>query len=188
LADLSRRQVLFLSGTIYLIATLTLVVSRTPLGSALFFLCLLLAAGAYGAMLTSTCQSADAPRRLLLTAFLFAVAFRVPLAIAPVGADNDMVRYLWDGRVQRLGYNPYLVVPADPAVAHTHTDQTRWMPSRHASTPYPPGAQLFFRLIVSIRQSTRAMKTALVVCDILTILILWRWLLIAGRSPWLALI
>ena len=179
---------LFLSGFVYLIATLTLVVSRTPLGSPLFFACVLLGTAAYGAMLPVVCDSVTAPRRLLLTAFLFAIAFRVPLAIAPVGADSDMVRYIWDGRVQRLGYNPYLVVPADPTVAHTHTDETRQMPSRRASTPYPPGAQLFFRLVVSLRESTRAMKSALVLCDIVTILILWRWLTALGQSPWLALI
>jgi hypothetical protein len=186
LADFSRR--LFLCGFTYLLATLTLVISRTPLGSGLFFVCLLAAAAAYGALLPAVCRRNEPPRRLLLTAFLFALAFRVPLAIAPVGADSDMVRYIWDGRVQRLGYNPYVVVPADPAVAHTHTDESRQMPSRRARTPYPPGAQLFFRLVVTISESTRAMKGALVLCDILTILILWRWLLASDRSPWLALV
>ncbi len=186
MADFSRR--LFLSGFIYLFATLTLVISRTPLGSPLFFVCLLAAVAAYAALLPAIGNAVEPPRRLLLTAFLFAIAFRVPLAVAPVGSDSDMVRYIWDGRVQRFGINPYVVVPADPEVAHTHTEQTRQMPSRHASTPYPPGAQLFFRLIVTISDSTWAMKTALVLCDILTILILWRWLLAANRSPWLALI
>ena len=33
----------------------------------------------------------------------------------PAGADDDIHRYVWDGRLQRLGYNPYLVVPSDPA-------------------------------------------------------------------------
>ena len=186
MADFSRR--LFFSGSIYLIAALTLVVSRTPLGSPLFFVCLLLATSAYGLMLAAMCRPVEPPRRLLLTAFIFAVAFRVPLAVAPVGSDSDMVRYIWDGRVQRLGYNPYTVVPADPAVSHTHTDQTRQMPSRRVSTPYPPAAQLFFRLVVTIRESTRAMKTALVLCDVLTIVILWRWLVAAHQSPWLALV
>jgi hypothetical protein len=177
------------SGFVYLTAILTLVVSRTPLGSPLFFTCVVLATVAYGAMLPVVCDPRRTPpRRLLLTAFLFAIAFRVPLAIAPVGRDSDMVRYIWDGRVQRLGYNPYLVVPADPTVAHTHTDETRLMPSRNASTPYPPGAQLFFRLVVTFSESTRAMKSALVLCDIVTILILWRWLTDLDRSPWLALI
>ena len=182
------RRRLFLSGFTFLIATLTLVISRAPLGSPLFFACALVAAGAYAAMLPVVFRTPQTPPRLLLAAFLFAVAFRVPLAVAPVDTDSDMVRYIWDGRVQQLGYNPYLVLPADPAVAHTHTEETRRMPSLRARTPYPPGAQLFFRFVVTIRESTRAMKTALVMCDILTIVILWRWLLVTGRSPWLALV
>lgn len=186
MSDYTRR--LHLAGFLYLISTAALVVSRTPLGSPLFFGCLALASSAYVAALAPVWRGVDPPRRLLVTAFLFAVAFRVPLAIAPVGPDSDMVRYLWDGRAQQFGYNPYLVVPADPAVAHTHTDETRRMPSIRAATPYPPGAQVFFRLVVAIRDSTRGMKLALVACDLLTILVLWRWLPLIGRSPWLALV
>ncbi len=57
----------------------------------------------------------------------------------PVGPDSDMVRYLWDGRVQLLGYNPYRVLPSDPAMAHTHTDQTVRMPSRRRPHPISAG-------------------------------------------------
>ena len=59
--------------------------------------------------------------------------------------------------------------------------------SRHAGTPYQPGAQLFFRLIVTLHDSTRAMKIALTLCDVLTILVVWRWLVATGQSEWLAL-
>ena len=128
-----------------------------------------------------------APRRLLLAAFALAVAMRIPMAVAPVGPDSDMVRYQWDGRVQLLGYNPYGVLPADPSMAHTHTDQTARMPSRRDRTPYPPAAQLFFRLVVMISDSTLAMKLALVACDLLTMVVLWRWLAATGRSEWLTL-
>ena len=69
-----------------------------------------------------------------------------------------MVRYRWDGRVQTLGINPFLVVPDDPAVAWTHTDETRLMPSIHDRTPYPAAAQLFFRGIVSLADSSLLMK------------------------------
>ena len=51
-------------------------------------------------------------------------------------------------------------------MAHTHTEQTARMPSRRDRTPYPPAAQLFFRLVVSISDSTLAMKLALVACDL----------------------
>ena len=87
-----------------------------------------------------------------------AIACRVPLMVGPVNYDSDMVRYVWDGRAQRFGYNPYEVVPSDPALAHTHTADTVRMPSRHDRTPYPPAAQLFFRLMVTVWESARVMK------------------------------
>lgn len=183
----SRRR-LAAAGAAYLLSILALVLTRTPLGSPLFFACIVVAAGAYAAVLPLAWRPPAASRRALTIAFLFAVAFRVPLAIAPVGPDSDMVRYVWDGRVQHFGYNPYRVVPADPAVAHTHTAETRQMPSLRWRTPYPPAAQLFFRLVVGVHASTRAMKLALVACDLLTMVVLWRLLEVIGRSPWLALV
>lgn len=176
------------AGSAFLAATLTLAVSKAPLGSPLFFAMIGLAGAAYVAVLQRIWKAPRAPRSLLRLAFAFAIAFRAPLAIAPVGPDNDMVRYLWDGRVQRLGYNPYQVIPADPAMASTHTAQTAQMPSRLARTPYPPGAQLFFRLVSMLDDSTLAMKLALVGCDLLTIVVLWRWLVLIGRSEWLTLV
>jgi alpha-1,6-mannosyltransferase len=108
--------------------------------------------------------------------------------VRAVSASNDMVRYLWDGRVQTLGYNPYEVLPADPALAHTHTEETRQMPSLHDRTPYPAAAQLFFRGIVTLWDSSRAMKLALEICDLLTIVVLLAWLHDIQRSPWLVLL
>ena len=61
------------------------------------------------------------------------------------------------------------------------------MPSRHERTPYPPAAQLFFRLVVSVSDSTIGMKLALLACDLLTMIVLWRWLQVTGRSEWLTL-
>jgi hypothetical protein len=179
--------VISLTGTALVAASLALAITRAPLGSPLFFALAAVMGAAYVAMLTRVWHAPPAPGRLLLAAFAIAVAIRVPLAVAPVGHDNDMVRYIWDGRVQRLGYNPYAVLPVDPAMASTHNDETREMPSRRARTPYPPGAQLFFRLVVSLHDSSRAMKLALVFCDLMTMVVLWRWLVFSGRSPWLTL-
>jgi hypothetical protein len=137
-------------------------------------------------MLTSIWSAAPG-RRWLLLAFAFAAVCRVPLALGPVNYDSDMVRYIWDGRVQRFGYNPYAVIPADPALAATHTADTARMPSRYDRTPYPPAAQLFFRAMVTVRESPRVMKLTLLAFDLLTIFFLWRWLRITGRNEWLAL-
>ncbi|MEX2661733.1 MAG: hypothetical protein WD227_07380 [Vicinamibacterales bacterium] len=175
------------SGAAYLAAMIVLAVSQARLGTPLFFLCAGVGIAAFAAVLTVVWRAPHDRRRLFLVAVLFAVAFRIPLAAPRVNSDNDMIRYLWDGRVQTLGINPYAVRPADPEVAFTHTDETRNMPSARARTPYPPAAQLFFRLVVTLQDSSRAMKLALVLCDLLTILVLWQWLLATGRSEWLAL-
>ncbi len=186
MSDLSRR--LLVTGSAYLLAILVLVLSKAPLGSPLFFACAATMTVGYVVMLRGIRGKPHASRHLLLTAFLFALAFRVPPAVAPVGTDSDMVRYIWDGRVQRFGLNPYEIAPSDPRAVDTHTDDTRRMPSLRTITPYPPGAQLFFRLVVSIRESTVFMKIALVLCDLLTIAVLWRWLAALDLSPWLALV
>ena len=175
------------AGAAYLAAILVLVVSKAPLGSGIFFGAVAVGTLAYVAVMARVWREPRVTRRWLLAAFALAVAMRVPMAVAPVGSDSDMVRYLWDGRVQLLGYNPYGVVPADPSMAHTHTEQTARMPSRRDRTPYPPAAQLFFRLVVMISDSTLAMKLALVACDLMTMVVLWRWLAATGRSEWLTL-
>src|SRR5215213_4521942 len=178
---------LAITGAVFLASTIVLAITQAPLGSPAFFSCAAAAGIAYAAMLRRVWHEPNASPRLLTCAFLLAVAFRAPLVGPPVGPDSDMVRYLWDGRLQTLGYSPYAMVPADPALASVHTDETRAMPSLRTPTPYPPAAQLFFRLVVSIHDSTRAMKIALVICDLMTMIVLWRWLLLTGRSEWLAL-
>jgi hypothetical protein len=187
LASVSLFRLLAWTGSTYLGAILTLVLSQTPLGSPLFLAVVAVTGTCYVLMLARIGNAPAEPRRMLFIALVLAVLFRIPPAVAPVGPDSDMVRYLWDGRVQQLGYNPYRVTPADPALASTHTAETAAMPSRRHRTPYPPAAQLFFRLVVAIGNSTLAMKLALVACDLLTIAVLWRWLAASGRSEWLTL-
>jgi hypothetical protein len=88
------------------------------------------------------------------------------------GADDDIHRYVWDGRLQRLGYNPYIVVPSDPAVKSLHTAETRTLNNPDLPSPYPAGAQLFFRAVTTIHESVFAFKVAFVVCDLLIVFVL----------------
>ena len=114
-----------LAGAAYLASIAVLVLTRTPLGSPLFLWCAAVAAGSYAAVMWRASAAPAVPGRVLLAALALALAFRAPLAVPRAGADSDMVRYVWDGRVQRLGYNPYLVLPSDPALEHTLLDVRR---------------------------------------------------------------
>src|SRR6202162_4859766 len=57
------------------------------------------------------------PRRVVVIGLVLAALWHIPFLLLPPGSDDDVYRYVWDGRVQRLGYNPYVTVPNDPALA-----------------------------------------------------------------------
>ncbi len=93
------------------------------------------------------------PRHVIVTGLLLAVLWHIPFLLQPPGPDDDVHRYLWDGRLQRLGYNPYIVVPNDPAVSVLHTPETRTLNNPEVPSPYPAGAELFFRTVTAIHES-----------------------------------
>jgi hypothetical protein len=111
-------------------------------------------------------------RRVVVIGLVLAAVWNIEFLRLPPGADDDIHRYVWDGRLQRLGYNPYLVVPSDPAVKGLHTPETRSLNNRDLPSPYPAGAQLFFRAVTAIHESTFAMKVALAICEFAIVFVL----------------
>ena len=99
--------------------------------------------------------------------------------------------------MQRLGYNPYIVVPSDPAFAGLHTSETRTLNNPELPSPYPAGAQLFFRAVAAIQESTFALKLAFEICDLAIVFVLLdilrrthqgaHWVLAYAWNPLLAM-
>ena len=112
------------------------------------------------------------PRRVVVIGLVLAAVWHIEFLRVPAGADDDIHRYVWDGRLQRLGYNPYLVVPSDPAAKGLHTPETRNLNNPDLPSPYPAGAQLFFRAVTAIQESTFALKIAFVVCEFAIVFVL----------------
>jgi len=111
-------------------------------------------------------------RRVVVIGLVLSAVWQIEFLRTPPGADDDIHRYVWDGRLQRLGYNPYIVVPSDPTVKGLHTAETRNLNNPDLPSPYPPGAQLFFRAVTAIQESTFALKVAFVVCEFAIVLVL----------------
>jgi len=111
-------------------------------------------------------------RRVVVIGLVLAAVWHIAFLRLPAGPDDDIHRYVWDGRLQRLGYNPYLVVPSDPAFAALHTPETRNLNNPDLPSPYPPGALLFFRAVTAIEESTFAFKVAFVVCESVIVFLL----------------
>ncbi len=111
-------------------------------------------------------------RRVVVIGLVLAAVWHIEFIRLPSEADDDIHRYVWDGRLQRLGYNPYLVIPSDPAVKGLHTAETRNLNNPDLPSPYTPGAQLFFRAITAIHESTLALKVAFVFCELAIVFVL----------------
>ena len=111
-------------------------------------------------------------RRVVVIGLVLAAVWHIEFLRLPSGADDDIHRYVWDGRLQRLGYNPYIVVPSDPAAKGLYTPETRNLNNPDLPSPYPAGAQLFFRAVTAIQESTFALKIAFVVCEFAIVFVL----------------
>ena len=127
-------------------------------------------------------------QRVIVIGLVLAAAWNIAFLRLPSGADDDIHRYVWDGRLQGQGYNPYLVVPSDPAAQHLHTPETRNLNNPDLSSPYPAGAQLFFRAVTAIHESTFALKVAFAVCEFAIVFVLLDILRFTGRASHLVLV
>lgn len=168
------------------LAYLWIAAAGLPLGSPRFFAAAGMAAAAYAGALVAM-RRAACTWAVLAAVVLLTLAMRVPLAAVPVGGGSDMFRYVWDARVQRAGLSPYHVIPSDPALAYLHTAETRKMNNRNIPSPYPPGAQIFFRLSTALWESAQAIKLALIACDLGTLAVLMLWLRSREMNPLLAI-
>jgi len=131
-------------------------------GEPSFMIPLFVAAAAYLLSIRELFTTPKFPKRVIVFGLTLAALWHVLFLRLPSGTDDDIHRYVWDGRVQRLGYNPYILVPNDPALAALHTSETRTLNNAYLPSPYPAGAELFFRAVTAIHESTFALKVAFV--------------------------
>ncbi len=156
-------------------------------GGPYFMAALVLAGVAYLLAIRELFATPLFSRRLIVIGLVLAAIWHIAFLRMPSGTDDDIHRYVWDGRLQRLGYNPYLVVPSDPAVQGLHTAETRNLNNPDLPSPYPPGGQLFFRAVTAIRESTFALKAAFVLCEVLIVFLLLDVLRTSGQRVHLVL-
>ena len=141
-------------------------------GGPYFMASLTVAAIAYLLAIREFFSTPTFPKHVIVIGLLVAAASQLVFLPLPPGSDDDIHRYVWDGRVQRLGYNPYIVVPSDPTLATLHTSETRTLNHPDLPSPYPPGAELFFRAVTAIHESVYALKLAFVLCNLAIIFVL----------------
>ena len=118
---------------------------------------------------------AETSWKLTAIIIFLAILFRFCLIPSnPAVLSKDMYRYIWDGRVQHNGINPYLYPPQADELENLRDN--RIFPNinrKDDPTLYPAGAQIFFRIsYVLAGDSVTAYKGIMVFFDILTLLVL----------------
>jgi alpha-1,6-mannosyltransferase len=107
-----------------------------------------------------------------------ALALRGIAMTAPPHLTTDGLRYVWDGRIQWAGFNPYLFVPADERLAFLR-DALIYPginQKETAVTIYPPVAEIMFLVGHWISDSLVGPKVVFAACELATIIALLLWL------------
>ena len=121
-------------------------------------------------------------RRALLPILAVAAIMRLAIVVAPSYLSDDLYRYVWDGRVQAAGINPYRYVPSDTHLAALRDEAIYPNINRrsYAPTIYPPVAEYIFFLASRVSESPLGVKAAMVFFDCASIGILLHLLAAAG--------
>ncbi|MGI9165325.1 MAG: hypothetical protein ACR2G5_02885 [Pyrinomonadaceae bacterium] len=106
---------------------------------------------------------ARSSRSTLVLVIVFAALFRLNILFAPPYLSDDIYRYVWDGRVQATGVNPYRYIPADEALAPLRDQKIHPKINRrdYAPTIYPPGAQIIYFLATRVSEHVTWMKVVM---------------------------
>ena len=92
---------------------------------------------------------------------LVAVALRVPFLWTEPLLSDDIFRYVWDGRVQHAGINPYLYAPEEQELAFLrdgHEQNFAGINNKDIPTIYPPFMQMAFFAATAVSTSVSWMK------------------------------
>jgi len=165
-----------------LLVALTLLGLRFQAGNRLdaFLVVAMLQSAAYllAAWLT---WNGGSSRRVVLGIVALAIVMRLPVVLAPPYLSNDVYRYVWDGRIEAAGFNPYRYAPsAAPLDALRDQDIYPQIGSKYAPTIYPPTAEAVFLAVTRISETVTAMKAAMVVFEVITLVLLARLLALEG--------
>ena len=140
-----------------------------------------LAAAGYGLLWTA--------RRHLRLRWVLVVAVLVRLAMLPVvpSISDDIYRFVWDGRVQLAGFNPYEHAPDSRALDGVEYEHRERINHPSVRTIYPPLAEGIFLGVAAGHGGMYGLKVVFGLCDVLVAVILWRTVAAARRVEALSL-
>jgi hypothetical protein len=117
------------------------------------------------------CWGASRTANSLLQVLVGAILFRALLVPLEPSLSDDIYRYVWEGRIQGAGANPFRLPPTSPELAPLRDAVWERINNPDASAIYPPLAQLVFRLLAMLGGVT-LFKAAFSLADVALVLLL----------------
>jgi alpha-1,6-mannosyltransferase len=121
---------------------------------------------------------------------LGALLLRLPLLPLPPTLSDDVLRYLWDGKVAAAGLNPYAFAPAAEKLTPLRDEIWRRLPHKRVPTVYPPLSIAAFSIASRLPFPMAAWKLMATGADLAACWLLLRLAgrlgLPAGRTAWYA--
>ena len=125
-------------------------------------------------------QDGDSSRKILWAIIIFSLMFR--LTLLPMTPSDDMYRYLWEGKLQLNGINPYSHPPESSSLKHLRDEFFSGINHKHLSTIYPPLMLMMFAVADYISHSFMSMKSLFLLFDVFSIFLLLRFLSVMGKD------
>lgn len=109
---------------------------------------------------------------------------------SPPEMSDDIYRYIWDGKLQCVGVNPYAFAPDDPGLIAYHSETLPLLVNfPHIKTIYPPVAQLVFRMSYMVfGEGVTGMKFLFILFQLGASLVFYLLLRERKGNPWLLLL
>lgn len=109
---------------------------------------------------------------------MVAVVIRALAMSAEPNLTSDAYRYVWDGRIQLSGFNPYLHIPVDEKLAHLRDAEIfpNINQKERAVTIYPPFAEMIFAFGVWVYDGLASMKATMLAFEAVTVWALIAWM------------
>jgi alpha-1,6-mannosyltransferase len=119
-------------------------------------------------------------RRALVPILGVAALMRLGVLVLQPYLSDDINRYVWDGRVEAAGINPYRYVPVDPHLATLQDDVIfpNVNRSTYAPTIYPPVAEYIFFIATRVSEALTWMKATMVCFELASVVLLLRLLVL----------
>jgi len=125
-------------------------------------------------------QDGNSSREILWAIIIFSLIFRFTLL--PMTPSDDMYRYLWEGKLQLNGINPYSHPPESSSLEHLRDKFFFGINHKHLSTIYPPLTLMVFAVADYISHSIISMKSLFLLFDVFSIFLLLRFLGVMGKN------